>query len=81
MKNRLVTQILVFIVMTILLLCAAGAASAMEITLDEYHSPSEDLVGPGRGLLMRITETDRLPKYGQRRNRRITAACGSENTF
>ena len=50
MKNRLVTRILVLIVMTILLLCAAGAASAMEITLDEYHSPSEDLVGPGEGL-------------------------------
>lgn len=53
MENRGIIRIIAFVVMIILMLCAAGAASAMEIIVDEYHSPSEDLVPD-----MNLSETD-----------------------
>ena len=50
MENRHMFRIIALIAMTVLMLCAAIAASAMEITVIEHHSPSEDLVGPGEGI-------------------------------
>ena len=44
MKNRRVIGIAAFVMIMALLLCTAGCASALEIILDEYHSPSEDLI-------------------------------------
>ena len=50
MKNRHMIRFIALTAMTVLMLCATFAASAMEIIVDEHHSPSEDLVGPGEGI-------------------------------
>ena len=52
MKKRQVARIVIFLAVTALLALPAGTVSAMEITVDEHHSPSEDLVSTGEyGIL------------------------------
>ena len=47
MKTRRCISLFAFLTGMLILLAAAGSASAMEITLDEYHAPSEGILGPG----------------------------------